>query len=156
MTRDRGVSSTVKLPVSKTGLGGSNPSAPAKVLGRKPGTSGGGNGNRDEENGKVNCSEPRREFQRAADVLAGADQELLQRCPDRDEEGDITFLQGSASHHQRGDHHCVSVRALLLGCGHGYRTCDRLGAAHALAPRLTPRQPSTPGTLGTPRKDRNS
>jgi hypothetical protein len=26
---DRGVSSTVKLPVSKTGLGGSNPSAPA-------------------------------------------------------------------------------------------------------------------------------
>jgi preprotein translocase subunit SecE len=27
----RGVSSTVKLPVSKTGLGGSNPSAPARV-----------------------------------------------------------------------------------------------------------------------------
>src|SRR3974390_1247350 len=26
----RGVSSTVKLPVSKTGLGGSNPSAPAR------------------------------------------------------------------------------------------------------------------------------
>ncbi len=29
----RGVSSTAKLPVSKTGLGGSNPSAPARVLG---------------------------------------------------------------------------------------------------------------------------
>src|ERR1700740_125803 len=28
---NRGVSSTVKLPVSKTGLGGSNPSAPARV-----------------------------------------------------------------------------------------------------------------------------
>ncbi len=28
----RGVSSTVKLPVSKTGLGGSNPSAPARIL----------------------------------------------------------------------------------------------------------------------------
>jgi preprotein translocase subunit SecE len=28
----RGVSSTVKLPVSKTGLGGSNPSAPARFL----------------------------------------------------------------------------------------------------------------------------
>ena len=28
--KNRGVSSTVKLPVSKTGLGGSNPSAPAK------------------------------------------------------------------------------------------------------------------------------
>ena len=27
----RGVSSTVKLPVSKTGLGGSNPSAPAMI-----------------------------------------------------------------------------------------------------------------------------
>ncbi len=27
----RGVSSTVKLPVSKTGLGGSNPSAPARL-----------------------------------------------------------------------------------------------------------------------------
>jgi hypothetical protein len=27
----RGVSSTVKLPVSKTGLGGSNPSAPAST-----------------------------------------------------------------------------------------------------------------------------
>src|SRR5437588_2848414 len=29
VNRSRGVSSTVKLPVSKTGLGGSNPSAPA-------------------------------------------------------------------------------------------------------------------------------
>ncbi len=29
---NRGVSSTVKLPVSKTGLGGSNPSAPARIL----------------------------------------------------------------------------------------------------------------------------
>jgi hypothetical protein len=29
--KQRGVSSTVKLPVSKTGLGGSNPSAPARI-----------------------------------------------------------------------------------------------------------------------------
>src|SRR5713226_7834658 len=34
LNKFRGVSSTVKLPVSKTGLGGSNPSAPARVLGR--------------------------------------------------------------------------------------------------------------------------
>jgi preprotein translocase subunit SecE len=33
----RGVSSTVKLPVSKTGLGGSNPSAPARFFGRTMG-----------------------------------------------------------------------------------------------------------------------
>ena len=32
INENRGVSSTVKLPVSKTGLGGSNPSAPARVL----------------------------------------------------------------------------------------------------------------------------
>jgi hypothetical protein len=31
----RGVSSTVKLSVSKTELGGSNPSAPARVFGEK-------------------------------------------------------------------------------------------------------------------------
>jgi preprotein translocase subunit SecE len=34
---NRGVSSTVKLPVSKTGLGGSNPSAPARVAGEQQG-----------------------------------------------------------------------------------------------------------------------
>ena len=33
---NRGVSSTVKLPVSKTGLGGSNPSAPARFGPGKP------------------------------------------------------------------------------------------------------------------------
>jgi hypothetical protein len=32
VNRFRGVSSTVKLSVSKTELGGSNPSAPARVL----------------------------------------------------------------------------------------------------------------------------
>src|ERR1051326_670789 len=32
----RGVSSTAKLPVSKTGLGGSNPSAPARFLESQP------------------------------------------------------------------------------------------------------------------------
>jgi hypothetical protein len=32
---NRGVSSTVKLSVSKTELGGSNPSAPARVFGEK-------------------------------------------------------------------------------------------------------------------------
>ena len=32
--KNRGVSSTVKLPVSKTGLGGSNPSAPASFISR--------------------------------------------------------------------------------------------------------------------------
>jgi preprotein translocase subunit SecE len=37
-TAFRGVSSTVKLPVSKTGLGGSNPSAPARVYGPKGGS----------------------------------------------------------------------------------------------------------------------
>src|SRR5581483_7846144 len=35
--KNRGVSSTVKLPVSKTGLGGSNPSAPARFLNPAPG-----------------------------------------------------------------------------------------------------------------------
>ena len=50
----RGVSSTVKLPVSKTGLGGSNPSAPARIwkdAEEGPGNYGSGD---EEEDGKLN------------------------------------------------------------------------------------------------------
>jgi hypothetical protein len=39
LNKTRGVSSTVKLSVSKTELGGSNPSAPARLKGKAEGNS---------------------------------------------------------------------------------------------------------------------
>ena len=74
-TEYRGVSSTVKLSVSKTELGGSNPSAPARVFGEK-GQEQIVDVSRDEENGKFNRNR-QQQLWRPGQGLAGAHPDVL-------------------------------------------------------------------------------
>src|SRR5579872_4968644 len=100
----RGVSSTVKLPVSKTGLGGSNPSAPARFLeGRLKGPTQYGSG--DEEDGKLDHS--RRRLRRPAESLAGTGEVVLQRRAHRNAQSDGALVERGASHNRGGRDHGI-------------------------------------------------
>src|SRR5208282_3049121 len=85
----RGVSSTVKLSVSKTELGGSNPSAPARVRVKPRAKS------RPEQQSRKagsygNSCRTKRDHQHVA-ILAGTHQVFLQRRSHGDEEGHLSF-----------------------------------------------------------------
>src|SRR5438552_4013941 len=110
-SRSRGVSSTVKLPVSKTGLGGSNPSAPASF--------GAGFRTTERTDGEVSDSisaEPGKLW-RKDQSLAAADAQLLYRRAGGNEKGDDPRLERSPRHHWRGDYHRLHLRAVFLGSG---------------------------------------
>src|SRR5579862_6017310 len=114
----RGVSSTVKLPVSKTGLGGSNPSAPARFWKDAGRTAAQGEeklkyGSGDKENGKLSRIRPRK-FRRADQILAGAGECFLQRRAHRDPQGYCAVVEGSAGHHGGRRRNGIHFRRVLF------------------------------------------
>ena len=147
----RGVSSTVKLSVSKTELGGSNPSAPARNCGRAPlGLSlfalrgkvlakseeprvksdrRGAGAPEKVADGEVSSNRERRRKQAGhLKGVAAAREELLQRRPHRDAEGHHSVAQRSPGHDDGGGYHRVSVRRVFLGGRHRDRQEPRPSA----------------------------
>src|SRR5215469_10059159 len=111
----RGVSSTVKLSVSKTELGGSNPSAPARfgIPGVKPDA-------KELQYGIEGIPYERRTAERVSEFRwrhqrhLGQAHALSERCARGDEEGRVPQPQGSRVDNLGGDYHDVSFRAVFL------------------------------------------